>query len=180
MVRNYVFDAIGPYTISGAALSAAIGQSSNSPPEWRQGAEGYGKRFSSSFGISVVGTTTRYTMSEVFREDTIYYPCECRGVLPRIGHAAISTVTARRGQDGHRDFSLSAFVAPYAGATTAVYGWYPDRYGAKDAFRFGNYSLLTTLGENIAVEFLYGGPHSLMSRMHLNRLPGSQRRGQSH
>jgi hypothetical protein len=28
------------------------------------------------------------------------------------------------------------------GTMTAVYGWYPDRYGAKDALRLGNYNLL--------------------------------------
>jgi hypothetical protein len=180
MVRNYVFDAIGPYTIGAAAFSAGIGQASNSPPEWKQGAEGYGRRFGSAFGTSVVGTSTRYAMSEVFREDTIYYRCECRGVLPRVGHAVISTLTARRGQDGHRVFSLSAFVAPYAGEATAVYGWYPDRYGAKDVFRFGNYDLLISLGGNIAREFLYRGPHSLMSRVHLNSVPGARDPGQSH
>ena len=59
-----------------------------------------------------------------------------------------STLTARRGEDGHRVFSLPALVAPYAGAATAVYGWYPNRFGAKDAFRMGNYSLLAFAGEN--------------------------------
>jgi hypothetical protein len=56
---------------------------------------------------------------------------------------------------------------------TAAYGWYPSRYGAKDAFRAGNYSLLAYAGENISLEFLYSGPHSLLSRMHLNNLHGS-------
>ncbi len=39
---------------------------------------------------------------------------------------------------------------------------------AKDAFRMGNYSLLGYLGGNLGLEFLYSGPHSLISRMHLN------------
>ena len=63
---------------------------------------------------------------------------------------------------------MAAVVAPYAGTMTAVYGWYPDRYSAKDALRMGNYSLLGYVGGNIALEFLYGGPHSLLSRIHLN------------
>jgi hypothetical protein len=53
------------------------------------------------------------------------------------GHALISTLTARRGEDGHRVFSIAALVGPYAGTMTAIYGWYPNRYGAKDAFRTG-------------------------------------------
>jgi len=60
-------------------------------------------------------------------------------------------------------FSLPALVAPYAGVTTAAYGWYPNRYGAKDALRMGNYSLLESMGANIALEFLYSVPHSLLS-----------------
>jgi hypothetical protein len=45
----------------------------------------------------------------------------------------------------------------------AVYGWYPRRYDARDPFRMGNYSLLGYLGGNIGLEFLYSGPHSLVS-----------------
>jgi hypothetical protein len=46
-------------------------------------------------------------------------------------------------------------------------------YNAKDAFRMGNYSLLGYVGGNIAIEFLYSGPHSLLSRMHLNNGRGA-------
>ena len=49
---------------------------------------------------------------------------------------------------------------------TAVYAWYPARYGAKDALRMGNYNLLAFAGENLALEFLYGGPHTLFSQVH--------------
>lgn len=137
-------------------------------PEWKQDAEAYGKRFGSDFGIAGITTTTRYALAAAFREDTLYYRCQCKGVLPRLSHAIISTFSARRGDDGHRVFSVAAVVAPYAGTMTAVYGWYPDRYSAKDALRMGNYSLLGYVGGNIALEFLYGGPHSLLSRIHLN------------
>jgi hypothetical protein len=80
----------------------------------------------------------------------------------------ISTFTARRGDDGHRVFSFPALVSPYAGTMTAVYAWYPGRYDAKDGFRMGNYSLLGYAGANVAMEFLYSGPHTWLYRMHLN------------
>jgi hypothetical protein len=166
-LRNYFFDTVGPYPIIGAALAAGINQADNTPPEWGQGAEGYGKRFGSNFGIAAVSTTTRYALAEALREDTLYYRCECKGVFPRLGHAMISTFTARRGDDGHRVFSFPAIVAPYVGTTTAVYAWYPGRYDVKDAFRMGNYSLLGYAGSNVALEFFFGGPHSLLSRLHI-------------
>ena len=173
MVRNYVFDAYGPYPLVGAGIIAAINQSSNTPPEWHQGVEGYSKRFGSDFAIAAVGTTTRYGLSEAFKQDTLYYRCECQGAFPRLRHAVISTLTARSGENGHRVFSVPMLVAPYAGSMTAVYGWYPDRFGAKDAFRIGNYSLLLYMAGNISLEFIYSGPHSLFSRIHLNNAHGS-------
>jgi hypothetical protein len=174
-LHNYLFDAYGPYPIVGAAIAAGINQASNAPPEWKRGAEGYGERFGSNFGIAAVSVTTRYALAEAFKEDTLYYRCECTGVFPRLRHAVISTVTARRGEDGHRVVSFAALVAPYAGTMTAVYGWYPGRFGAADAFRLGNYNLLKFVGGNIALEFLYSGPHSLRSRMHLNNGHGAPR-----
>ena len=176
-VVNYFFDSFGPYPIAGAAVAAGINQESKTPPEWNQGVGGYGKRFGSNFGIAAVSTTTRYALSGAFKEDSLYYRCECRGAFPRLGHAVISTLTARRGEDGHRVFSFPALVAPYAGTFTAIYGWYPNRFGAKDAFRTGNYSLLAFMGGNIALEFLYSGPHSLIRRMHLNNAHGSPVQG---
>jgi hypothetical protein len=176
-LHNYVFDAFGPYPIVGAAFAAGINQVYNTPPEWKQGAEGYGRRFGSNFAIAGISTTTRYALAQAFKEDTLYYRCECKGVFPRLGHAFISTLTARRGIDGHRVFSFPALVAPYAGTMTAVYAWYPSRYDAKDALRMGNYTLLGYVGGNIALEFLYGGPHSLLSRMHLSKANGAQTPG---
>jgi hypothetical protein len=167
-IRNYAFDAFGPYSLAGAAIAAGIGQADDRPPDWKQGAVGYGERFGSDFGIAAIGTTTRYALAEAFREDTLYYRCDCKGILTRARHAVTSSFTARRGDDGHRVFSFPALFAPYAGAMAAVYGWYPRRYDARDGFRMGNYSLLGYLGGNIGLEFLYSGPHSLVSRMHLN------------
>jgi hypothetical protein len=180
MASNYVFDAFGPYPIAGSAMVAGINQFSNEPPEWKQGVAGYSRRFGSDLGIAAAGTTTRYALSEALREDSLYYRCECRGVFPRLRHALLSTLTARRGEDGHRVFSFPALFAPYAGSFTAVYVWYPDRFGAKDAFRIGNYGLLSYAGENIALEFFYNGPHSLLSRMHLNNAHGSPAPGPNH
>jgi hypothetical protein len=177
VVANYAFDAFGPFAFVSSGGTAGYGQWTNSPPEWRQGAEGYGRRFGSDFGMAATATTTRYALSEALREDALYYRCECSGLFRRLRHAMLSTVTARHGQDGWRFFSMPAVVSPYVGSSVAVYGWYPDRYGAKDAFRIGNYNLLALAGGNVARECLYGGPHTLLSRIHLNSRRGSPDRG---
>jgi hypothetical protein len=173
-IENYFFDAYGPYPATVAALVAGISQAYNTPPEWKQGAAGFARRFGSDLGIAAISTTTLYGLAEAFREATLYYRCECKGVFPRLRHAVLSTLIARRGQDGHSVFSFPALIAPYADTMTAVYAWYPSRYGAKDALRMGNYAMLGYVGGNIALEFLYSGPHSsLLHRMHLNNSRGA-------
>lgn len=171
-LHNYLFDAFGPYPIVGAGLAAGVNQAYNTPPEWKQGVAGYGKRFGSDFGIAAVSTTTRYGLAQAFKEDTLYYRCECKGLFPRLSHAVISTLIARRGDDGHRVFSFPSLIAPYAGSMTAVYAWYPGRYNGKDALRMGNYTMLLYASANVGLEFLYSGPHSLLTRMHLSQSHG--------
>lgn len=170
-LRNYLFDTLGPYPVAGAMIAGGITQADNTPPEWGQGAEAYGQRVGSAFGIALVTTTTRYGLAKAFREDTIYYRCECKGFMRRLGHAMISTVTARHGEDGRRRLSFPAIVAPYAGSMTAVYGWYPDRYSYKDGFRMGNVAFLAFVGGNVAREFIYGGPHTLFRRVNRTAPP---------
>ncbi len=171
-VRNYLFDAFGPVPIASAAIVGGIDQVDKTPPEWGQGAGAYGKRVGSYFGIAAVTTTTRYGLAEAFREDTIYYRCECKGVFRRLGHAVISTVTGRYGDDGHRRLSFPALAAPYAGTMVGVYAWYPGRYGFKDGLRMGNYDLLAFVGGNIAREFIYGGRHTLFRHGNRSGSPG--------
>jgi hypothetical protein len=167
--KHYAFDAFGPYALGVTIFTAGLDQATNTPPEWNQGFGGYSERLGSDFGIAFVGTTARYGSAAAFKVDTSYYRCQCRGVFPRLSHAVFSTLTARRGEDGHRVFSIPALIAPYVGSMTAVYGWYPSRYGVQDAFRMGNYSLLASVGTNVALEFLYKGPHILLSRMRSNQ-----------
>jgi hypothetical protein len=182
-LKNYAFDTFGPYAIFGTVVISGIQQAetpngpipgrSGVPPDWGQGWDAYGQRVGSNFGIHLITQTTRYGLARAFGEDTIYYRCECSGALPRLKHALISTVTARRGEDGHRTFSFSQIVAPYAGTEIAVLAWYPGRYNAMDGFRMGNYNLLIQGGLNVALEFIYGGPHTLLSKHHVPIVSGA-------
>lgn len=175
--NNYIFGAYGPYPIAGAAIAAGYNQLDNTPSEWGQGFSGYSKRFGSDFGLLTVATTTHYALSEAFKEDSLYYRCECYGAFPRLRHAILSTFTARRGSDGHHVFSAPALIAPYAGSMTAVYGWYPNHYGVIDGLEIGSYSLMAYTSGNVLLEFIYSAPHSLRSRLHLNNKHGSPDQG---
>jgi hypothetical protein len=165
--RSWAFVSFGPYAFIGSAAAAGVQQADNAAPEWGQGWDAYGVRVANNFGINLVTQTTRYGLAEVFHEDTLFYRCECDGFVPRLKHALISTVTARRGDDGHRTFSLSSLVAPYAGGEVAALAWYPSRYNDKDGFRIGNYNLAVQAGLNVALEFIYGGPRTFLGRHHV-------------
>ncbi len=175
-IRNFAFDAFGPYPFIAAAASAGIQQAYSTPPEWGQGWDSYGVRLASNYGIQLITVSTRYALAEAFREDTIYYRCSCHGFFPRLENALISTVTARRGADGHRVFSLAAIGAPYAGTMTAALVWYPNRYEPADGFRMGNYNLAAEAAENVALEFIYGGPHTMFGNFHF---PGMRHRAKN-
>jgi hypothetical protein len=166
-LHNALLDSFGPYPLAMALLTAGIHQATDNPPDWHQGMAGFGDRFASNMGITIVDNATRYGLGEVLKEDTSYYRCRCTGVFVRLKHATVSTLIARKSDDGHSVFSIPGVAAPYVAATTAVYGWYPSRYDAKDAFRMGNYNLLGYVASNLTFEFVPSKPGSFLGRMHL-------------
>jgi hypothetical protein len=171
-LHNYLFEAFGPYPLAWTTIVAGYHQAKRNPPDWREGIPGFGERYASDFGNSAVNITTRFTVAEALHEDTLYYRCTCSGVGARLRHALYWTVFAHRGADGHAAFALPVFVAPYAANMTAVYGWYPRRYGAEDAFRMGNYGLLSYAIGNISLEFLapvlHAKRNSILARLHFD------------
>ena len=171
-LRNYLYEAFGPYPLAWTMIVAGYHQARHNPPDWREGFPGFGERYASDFGNSMVNNTTRFTLAEALHEDTMYHRCACSGVWPRVRHAVYWTAFAHRGADGHAALAVPVIVAPYVANMTAVYGWYPSRYGAKDAFRMGNYGLLSYMIGNVSLEFLAPVLHakraSIVSRLHFD------------
>ena len=151
--RRYMISAYGPLAFLRAGVAAGIDQARNTPEEWGQGAEGYGRRIGSQFGRSAITETTRYGLASVLHEDTKYYRCQCSGFAPRLRHALGSSFMARR-PNGEAVFSIPDAVAPYTGAIVATYAWYPDRYGLQKGLWLGTRSLGVHVGFNVAREFL--------------------------
>jgi hypothetical protein len=152
-LRTYADNTFGPIKLSRVVFGAAISQADGVPPEWGQGWNAYGDRVASHLGVAVVDGGANLMLSEALRENTTYYPCPCKGIWPRLKHALASSVTAHKGADGYRVFSVPAVASPYAGAFISLL-WYPPRYGPKDAFRTGNYDLVDSIGAKVALEFL--------------------------
>jgi hypothetical protein len=163
--HNFAWNALGPVAFAGSSFAAAIDQSSNFPHEWGQGAGAYSTRVASNLGIGLVTATAQYSLAEAFHEDTEYYRCTCTSFFHRFWHAAVSTTTARRGEDGYVSFSVALTLSPFIGPMAAANIWIPSRDGPILGTRMGGYNLLGQFGQNEALEFLYGGPHTLLGRI---------------
>lgn len=163
--HDFAWNALGPVAFAGSAFAAAIDQRFDFPHEWGQGETAYTTRVASNLGIGVVTATAQYSLAEAFHEDTKYYRCTCVGFFPRLWHAAVSTVAAHRGDNGDIEFSIALTASPFIGTMTAANSWIPSRSGAILGIRLGSNNLLGQFVQNEALEFLYGGPHTLLAHI---------------
>ena len=122
-LRWYLKSTISPLSFVTSAASAGFGQWRDTPKEWRQGAEGYGLRFVSSYGEHVVRETLGFGASAILHEDNRYHRSGESDVRPRIRYAVASTFLARR-DDGSRRVSFSR-IGAFAGAALISRLWQP-------------------------------------------------------
>ena len=140
-------------TAIGPALGAGINQWEGEPPGWREGAEGYGKRFGSGAARSVISDTIRFGFAAVDGEDPRYFPSENRGVWGRAKHA-VGSVFVSQTASGRRIPAFSRFVGTYGAAFTSNL-WYPDdRATAVWAARRGSSALAGAVGWRLLTEFV--------------------------
>lgn len=69
----YLRSLVGPEAFIFAGAEAGINQLDNKPKEWRQGAEGYGKRYGSKFGEHVIDATVSNALALALHEDNRYF-----------------------------------------------------------------------------------------------------------
>jgi hypothetical protein len=152
--KRYVRNMVGPITLTRITVSAAIDQWDDDPPEWGQGAEGYGKRFASQFGKNAIRHTVSYGLSEALQLDTGFEKSQRKGFWPRLSDALVHSVTSRT-RSGKRVISAPIFAGIYAGAIIPSETWYPSRYSYKDGLRSGTYTLGAGFALNIVREFIF-------------------------
>lgn len=66
---HYAYSLVQPQAILFPAFQAGLNQARNTPREWRQGAEGYGRRFGSVYGQHLVGATVGNAIAFALHED---------------------------------------------------------------------------------------------------------------
>jgi len=153
-LNRYAWATFGPLSLIGVGVAAGIDQGQNSPPEWKQGASGYGKRFASRLGQHAIEQTTSYALSEAFRLDTGFEKSQRHGFSARLGDALIQNVTSRT-RTGNRIISAPRLAGVYVGGLVPALTWYPSRFSYKDGLREGTYSLASGFGVNVLREFIF-------------------------
>ena len=151
--KDYVNDVVGPMRLVRTSVAAGLDQWRDTPEEWGQGMEGYGKRFASSFGRSAIQQTVTYGLDMALELDTGFQRSKRNGFFPRLKDALAETVTSRT-KSGKRVISVPRLAGVYTGSVIASETWYPERYSYKDGLRQGTGTLLTNFGLNVLREFV--------------------------
>jgi hypothetical protein len=134
------------------AFAAGIGQWGNEPPEWGQGAVGYGRRFGSGYGRRFISQTIRFGFAAIDGEDPRFLPSDEGGVWHRMRHAISGTFVSRT-ESGSRMPAFSRFAGIYGSAFISN-AWYPEsRANATHALERGSATLASSIGWNILREF---------------------------
>jgi len=149
---SYVHHMFGPETIFRTSAGAGINQLMNTPSEWKQGASGYGLRWSSIYGEHVIHSTVMYGTSVALHEDNRYFQSGLTGFGPRLKYALASTFLARH-ENGTRHLSVSR-MSGFVTAAAISRLWQPPSTShfenAADSFGVG---IGVEAGFNVAREF---------------------------
>lgn len=143
----------GPSALAKTVVSAGYGTWRNSPEEWGDRWEGFGRRVASSFGKGVIKQSTVYVLDEALKVDSHYYRSKKKDFGSKLSNALLSTVTARN-TEGKRVFGIPRIAGTYVSSVVAAEAWYPSRFNYKDGLRSGTISLGIGAVFNIFKEFV--------------------------
>jgi hypothetical protein len=151
---NYYFKStFSVESVLSSAAGAGISQWENSPSEWGQGAEGYARRLGNSYAVHIMQGTLMYGASSVLHEDNRYIPSSEIAFGKRLKYSIASSFLARK-DDGTRRLSYSR-LGSYLATAFISREWQPhSRNGAQNAMQSFEVAIGSTVGFNVAREFL--------------------------
>lgn len=150
-----------PYTFVFVAGEAGVNQALDSPSEYGQGAEGYGKRYGAGFADGLTASifiTGLYP--SLLRQDPRYYRLGDGGFSHRVGYA-VSRILVTRQDSGRKAFNVSEVLGSFSSSALAV-TYYPrsqrdfsdvaERAGIQFAFDAG-FNVLKEIYPDIGRKF---------------------------
>ena len=123
VVARGVFD---PFEFVLVGFVAGLGQASDSNPTYGQGAQGYAKRYGTSYADNAI---ENFMASAVFpsllHQDPRYYQLGHGGFRRRTAHA-VSRVLITRSDSGHTQLNYSELMGGVSAAAISTYTYHPQ------------------------------------------------------
>lgn len=134
------------YTLAFVAAEAGVNQARNTPSEYGQGAEGFGKRYGAGFADGLTdGLFVTGLYPSLLRQDPRYYRLGDGGFSHRMGYA-VSRILVTRQDSGRKAFNFSEVLGSFSSSALAM-TYYPrsqrnfsdvaERAGVQFAFDAG-------------------------------------------
>jgi hypothetical protein len=150
--HDYLLATVGPFACVAEAAGAGIQQWRDSPHEWGQGGEGFGKRLGNNMAYNAIHQTITYGLSEALHEDNRYFKSKKQGFGGRLLYALESPAMAYK--NGRRTVSISS-LSGIAGAAGISQAWAPHSWrGADNAAANFGLTYAGIAGLNVAREFV--------------------------
>jgi hypothetical protein len=141
-----------PGSLVKSAAGAGLDQWRDSPAEWGQGMEGYGRRLGYKLANRGVENGIGFLVAAPLHQDPRYFRSGKTGFWPRSKHAMVSTFVART-DSGGRTVAVWRFAADY-GAQFISNTWRPGRQtGTGDTLIRGTGSIGYDMAANVFKEF---------------------------
>ena len=159
-----VLQNFNPYTFTFVAAEAGFNQGINSPKEYGQGAEGYGKRYGAELANTWTGSFFGLGLyPSLLHQDPRYYRRGEGSLSQRVGYA-ISRVLVTRQDSGRKAFNFSEVLGNLtSGALASAY--YPEsERDAGDVFQRGGVQVGFDAGFNLLKEFYPGYPSEVFRK----------------
>lgn len=150
---SYLKSLVNPVLYFKGAMSGAIDLANNKPPDWEQGASGYGKRVGNIMGQYGIQRTVTFGVSSLLHEDNRYFASGKKGLWRRTGYAVTASFLARH--DNGKRYPSVSLVGGFAAGGFISRSWQPPttRSMGDGAVSFG-YSMGYNVLACIAKEFL--------------------------
>lgn len=123
VVARGVFD---PFEFVLVGFVAGLGQASNSNPSYGQGAQGYAKRYGTSYADNAIENfMASAVFPSVLHQDPRYYQLGRGGFRKRTAHA-VSRVLFTRSDSGHAQLNYSELMGGVSAAAISTYTYHPQ------------------------------------------------------
>jgi len=156
---HFLVSTFGPVSLLRSAAGAGIEWKLDHPREWSQDAEGYGKRYASSFGGHFINNSVHYGVAAMLGEEARYHPSGRHHVGSRFVYAVEATFITHKVSSGNATVNVGELAGAFSGGFISRKWQPPSADNKTDAFKASGLTLAVNIGTNIFKEFVHFRHH---------------------